>query len=236
MFKIFSTDICWINIKWGIWRVILGPSYIWDARFLQVKGPTRCTFSYVCLSVHLHACSAFLEKQPSASFLSCFAGVSMWLGSATSPSASPQCRHRSTTSCSPKYVPIFLSPNTTNCSVRLLIGRSRARNEYGAQLVSFERSSFYMWAYWQLCGRGTSILDLRLWPVLVIDLSFMTKWLSDNFIRCWSGLSGWGDKFIWNVFLDLCPVTTKSLTPSAANFQKCWSKWTFWRQIFFFKF
>ena len=37
MFKIFSTDICWINIKWGIWRVILRPSYIWDARFLKVK-------------------------------------------------------------------------------------------------------------------------------------------------------------------------------------------------------
>ena len=28
MFKIFSTDICWINIKWGIWRVIFRPSYI----------------------------------------------------------------------------------------------------------------------------------------------------------------------------------------------------------------
>ena len=37
MFKIFSTDICWINIKWGIKRVILRPSYIWDARFLKVK-------------------------------------------------------------------------------------------------------------------------------------------------------------------------------------------------------
>ena len=28
MFKIFSTDICWINIKWGIQRAILRPSYI----------------------------------------------------------------------------------------------------------------------------------------------------------------------------------------------------------------
>ena len=37
MFKILSTDICWINIKWGIWRVILRPSYIWDARFLKVN-------------------------------------------------------------------------------------------------------------------------------------------------------------------------------------------------------
>ena len=37
MFKIFSTDICRINIKWGIQRVILPPSYIWDARFLKVK-------------------------------------------------------------------------------------------------------------------------------------------------------------------------------------------------------
>ena len=37
MFKIFSTDICWINIKWGIRRVILRPSYIWDARFLKVN-------------------------------------------------------------------------------------------------------------------------------------------------------------------------------------------------------
>ena len=37
MFKIFSTDICRINIKWGIQRVILRPSYIWDARFLKVK-------------------------------------------------------------------------------------------------------------------------------------------------------------------------------------------------------
>ena len=40
MFKIFSTDICRINIKWGIQRVILGPSYIWDARFLKVKLTT----------------------------------------------------------------------------------------------------------------------------------------------------------------------------------------------------
>ena len=37
MFKIFSTDICWINIKWGIQRVILRPSYIQDARFLKVN-------------------------------------------------------------------------------------------------------------------------------------------------------------------------------------------------------
>ena len=37
MFKIFSTDICRINIKWGIYRVILRPSYIYDARFLKVK-------------------------------------------------------------------------------------------------------------------------------------------------------------------------------------------------------
>ena len=37
MFKIFSTDICCINIKWGIQRVILRPSYIQDARFLKVK-------------------------------------------------------------------------------------------------------------------------------------------------------------------------------------------------------
>ena len=37
MFKIFSTDICWINIKWDIQRVILRPSYVWDARFLKVK-------------------------------------------------------------------------------------------------------------------------------------------------------------------------------------------------------
>ena len=41
MFKIFSTDICWINIKWGIWRVILRPSYIWDARFLTVNTVTN---------------------------------------------------------------------------------------------------------------------------------------------------------------------------------------------------
>ena len=39
MLKIFSTDVCWINIKWGIWRVILRPSYIQDARFLKVKQP-----------------------------------------------------------------------------------------------------------------------------------------------------------------------------------------------------
>ena len=45
MFKIFSTDICWINIKWGIWRVILRPSYIWDARFLKVKGDIRAYIS-----------------------------------------------------------------------------------------------------------------------------------------------------------------------------------------------
>ena len=37
MFKIFSTDICWINIKLGIYRIILRPSYIYDARFLQVN-------------------------------------------------------------------------------------------------------------------------------------------------------------------------------------------------------
>ena len=37
MFKIFSTDICRINIKWGIQRVILRPSYILDARFLKVN-------------------------------------------------------------------------------------------------------------------------------------------------------------------------------------------------------
>ena len=34
MFKILSMDICWINIKCGIYRVILRPSY---ARFLKVK-------------------------------------------------------------------------------------------------------------------------------------------------------------------------------------------------------
>ena len=28
MFKIFSTDICWINIKWRVLRGILRPSYI----------------------------------------------------------------------------------------------------------------------------------------------------------------------------------------------------------------
>ena len=43
MFKIFSRDICWINIKWGIYRVILRPSYIWDARFLKVNvGTAKC--------------------------------------------------------------------------------------------------------------------------------------------------------------------------------------------------
>ena len=45
MFKIFSTDICWINIKLGIYRVILRPSYIWDARFLKVNSG-RIFFAY----------------------------------------------------------------------------------------------------------------------------------------------------------------------------------------------
>ena len=45
MFKIFSTDICWMNIKWGILRIILRPSYIWDARFLKVK---------YCIVFHLY--------------------------------------------------------------------------------------------------------------------------------------------------------------------------------------
>ena len=39
MFKILSTYICWKkNIKCNIWSVAVRPSYIWDARFLKVKG------------------------------------------------------------------------------------------------------------------------------------------------------------------------------------------------------
>jgi hypothetical protein len=39
MFKILSTYICWKKyIKWNIWRVAVRPSYILDARFLNVKA------------------------------------------------------------------------------------------------------------------------------------------------------------------------------------------------------
>jgi len=38
MFKIISTYICWkIYIKCNIWRVVVRPSYISDARFLKVN-------------------------------------------------------------------------------------------------------------------------------------------------------------------------------------------------------
>jgi len=38
MFKILSTYICWKKyIKCNIWRVVVRPSYIQDARFLKIK-------------------------------------------------------------------------------------------------------------------------------------------------------------------------------------------------------
>ena len=76
-------------------------------------------------------------------FLFCFADASTWRSSETRPSVSPQSHRRSTTSCSQKCEPISSSPNTTTCSVRLLIGRSRARNASGAELVSFGNSAFF---------------------------------------------------------------------------------------------
>ena len=80
MFKIFSTDICWINIKWGIQRVILRPSYIQDARFLKVKKgytmllstsksviQTLRTLMHFCCFVqyfHVWQCIAFADFCP----------------------------------------------------------------------------------------------------------------------------------------------------------------------------
>jgi len=41
MFKILSTSSCWKKyIKCNIWRVLVRPSYIQDARFLKVKDRT----------------------------------------------------------------------------------------------------------------------------------------------------------------------------------------------------
>jgi hypothetical protein len=48
MFKILSTNICLKKyVKWNIWKVVVRPSYIEDARFLKVKIPL-----FVQLTVH----------------------------------------------------------------------------------------------------------------------------------------------------------------------------------------
>ena len=48
MFKIFSTDIFLVSIKWGIQRVILRPSPIQDARFLEVKRVEFTEYNLAC--------------------------------------------------------------------------------------------------------------------------------------------------------------------------------------------
>jgi len=53
MFKILSTYICWKKyIKCNIWRVAVRPSYIWDARFLKVKGLNKGLWPPRSLGLH----------------------------------------------------------------------------------------------------------------------------------------------------------------------------------------